>query len=449
MKLKTIYKCQNCQFESSKWVGKCPECEAWNSLHEETINVGKPEIIRSHQSLDNKPNYISSFDKEEKRVLTKITELDNVLGNGFKEGSLVLLSGEPGIGKSTLTMQICQKVAEQKAKVVYITGEESSEQVANRAVRLGVSNNNIQIISENNLENILDILKNFQPDFIIIDSIQVINSNQIDSLGGSINQIKFCTEEIMTVCKSKNITALIIGHVTKDGNIAGPRVLEHLVDVVLFLEGERYQQLRLLRALKNRYGSTNEIGLFEMNENGLNEIKNPSKIFLDGRKNHAVGSSITVNMEGNRPFLIEVQALTNTTVFGYPKRTTSGYDLNRLQLLAAVIQKHLKLNLNSHDIYLNVVGGFKLNEPANDLAVIMAIISSFKQIPLPENTVFIGEVGLSGELRSVSHLKKRVTEAEKLGFNHIIIPSSKESNSLKSEKIQTVEDLEKAFKLLN
>lgn len=446
MKLKTIYKCQNCAFESSKWVGKCPSCEAWNTFIEDVINVGKKEPVRQHQNLNLAKASIIQDETSENRITTDITELDNVLGGGFKEGSVTLLSGEPGIGKSTLTLQICQKLAEKKQSIFYISGEESVHQIASRAKRLNIKNENISIITENNLEAILDFLEKEKPGFVIIDSIQVINSTEVESFSGSINQIKYCTEQLMTFAKKNNIPLLIIGHVTKEGGIAGPRVLEHLVDTVLFLEGERFQHYRILRGFKNRFGSTNEIGIFEMGEEGLTEVKNPSKIFLEGKKENAIGSAITVNLEGNRPILLEVQALTNTTVFGYPKRTTSGFDLNRLQLLSAVIQKHLKLNLSNQDIYINVVGGFKLNEPANDLSIIMAIISSFKKIALPEKTIFLGEVGLSGELRSISNLSRRIQEAEKLGFEQVITSKTKEKLSQSKIKVTMVQDLEEAMK---
>jgi DNA repair protein RadA/Sms len=332
--------------------------------------------------------------------------------------------------------------------VLYNSGEESSDQIASRARRLGIQSDHISLLSETCLENILGQLEALTPQVLVIDSIQVLYSLDIGSLPGSISQIRYCTERLMEVCKSRQITCLIVGHVNKEGELAGPKVLEHLVDTVLFIEGERHQQLRLIRGLKNRYGSTNEVAIMEMTEKGLTEVSNPSELFLQGRKFQALGSAITVTLEGSRPLLLEVQALTNPTIFGYPKRTSSGFDLNRLQLIGAVLQKYLKLNLNSQDIYANVVGGFKLSEPSVDLSLAMAIISSYKKIPLPEKSVFLGEIGLSGELRPVSHLEKRIKEATKLGFTTIVTAaSSTPTGSGGKSKILTVNDLEQAAKL--
>ena len=452
MKTKTVYTCQNCDYQSPKWVGKCPECNTWNSFTEETYRKPTGAISESRHPLS-APSKISGLHeyngpgKTDTRIITRFTDLNLVLGGGFKVGSLVLLSGEPGIGKSTLTMQLCQDAAALDQKVLYISGEESPEQIADRAKRLGVTSPNISLLGETNLENILDHLHKQKPNLIVIDSIQVLHSAEVGSLSGTINQIRFSTEKLMEYCKGNNVTGLIIGHVNKEGSLAGPKVLEHLVDTVLFLEGERYQNFRIIRGLKNRFGSTNEISIMEMHEEGLREIENPSAIFLDGRKSNAIGSALTVTLEGSKPIILEVQALTNTTVFGYPKRTSSGFDLNRLQLLSAVIQKHLKLNLSSQDIFANVVGGFRLAEPAADLSVAMAIISSFKKIALPEKAIFLGEIGLSGELRSIGKLAKRVKEAEKLGFNTIITARSSEKINSGKIKMIHVQDLEQAAKL--
>ena len=452
MKTKTIYTCQKCDFQSPKWVGKCPECNTWNSFTEETYRKPSGTITESRHSLS-APSQISILEdyrasgKIESRVPTRFADLNLVLGGGFKIGSLVLLSGEPGIGKSTLTMQLCQDMAAKNQKVLYISGEESPEQIADRAQRLGVNSQNISILGETNMENILEHLHKAKPQLVVIDSIQVMHSAEIGALSGTINQIRFCTEQLMEYCKGNQVTGLIIGHVNKEGSLAGPKVLEHLVDTVLFLEGERYQNFRILRSLKNRFGSTNEISIMEMHEQGLREIENPSQIFLEGRKPNAIGSALTVTLEGSKPIILEVQALTNTTVFGYPKRTSSGFDLNRLQLLSAVIQKFLKINLSSQDIFANVVGGFRLSEPAADLSVAMAIISSFKKIPLPEKAIFLGEVGLSGELRSIGKLAQRVKEAEKLGFDTIITARSSEKINSGKIKIIQVQDLEQAAKL--
>lgn len=452
MKTKTVYSCQNCGYQSPKWVGRCPDCQTWNSFEEESYSAPKATISKNRHTqkapaeIVDLKNYRASGKKDE-RIPTRFTDLNLVLGGGFKIGSLVLLSGEPGIGKSTLTLQICQDAADYNQKVLYVSGEESTDQIADRAGRLGVKAENIGLVSETNIENIMEHLSKNKPQLIIIDSIQVLYSSEISSLSGTINQIRFCTEKLMEYCKSNNVTALIIGHVNKEGTLAGPKVLEHLVDTVLFLEGERYQNFRVIRGIKNRFGSTNEISIMEMHEEGLREISNPSQIFLDGRKSNAIGSALTVTLEGSKPIILEVQALTNTSVFGYPKRTSNGFDLNRLQLLSAVIQKYLKINLSAQDIFANVVGGFRLSEPAADLSVAMSIISSFKKIPLPEKAIFLGEIGLSGELRTIGHLAKRVKEAEKLGFDTVI--TGKSSEKIKSGKIKMihVQDLEQAAKL--
>ncbi|MGL5831151.1 MAG: DNA repair protein RadA [Candidatus Altimarinota bacterium] len=453
MRLKTIYVCQNCEYQSPKWVGKCPQCNEWNTFIED-VEAVQSKSEKSKLSRHMQPGGVSEISKivnnpqTEKRLATRFPEFNRVLGSGFKLGSLVLLSGEPGIGKSTLTLQICQDLAAQVNQVLYISGEESTEQISGRALRLKVNNENISLLSETNLESILNHLHKNRPDFVIIDSIQVLSSMEMPSLSGSINQVKFCTEALMEYAKANNTVMFIIGHVTKDGNLAGPRVLEHLVDTVLFLEGERSQNYRILRGLKNRFGSTNELAIFEMLQTGLEEVANPSEIFLQGRLPNAIGSAITVSLEGEKALLLEVQALTNTTVFGYPKRTSSGIDLNRLQLIAAVIQKYLKMNLNSQDIYLNVIGGIKISETASDLSMAMAIISSFKKIPLPNETIFLAEIGLSGELRPVGNLEKRLKEAEKMGFQTVVTATtSKPANYSGKIKIVTLKRLEEAVKL--
>lgn len=453
MRLKTIYVCQKCEYQSPKWLGKCPECSEWNSFIEDVEAVqSKSERSKlsrhQHPTSQSEISKIVSNSEIEKRLSTRFPEFNRVLGGGFKPGSLVLLSGEPGIGKSTLTLQICQDLAEQTDQVFYISGEESAEQISGRAHRLKVNNQNISLLSETNLESILNHLHKNRPNFVIIDSIQVLSSLEMPSLSGSINQVKFCTEALMEFAKANNTIMFIIGHVTKDGNLAGPRVLEHLVDTVLFLEGERSQNYRILRGLKNRFGSTNELAIFEMLPTGLEEVANPSEIFLQGRLPNAIGSAITVSLEGEKALLLEVQALTNTTVFGYPKRTSSGIDLNRLQLIAAVIQKYLKMNLNSQDIYLNVIGGIKIAETASDLSMAMAIISSYKKVPLPNETIFLAEIGLSGELRPIGHLEKRLKEAEKMGFQTIVTAkTSKPVHYSGKIKIISISRLEESVKL--
>lgn len=432
MKLKTIYVCEKCGFNSQKWLGKCPECEAWNSFTEDVVDMAPS--ARKHAGIAAQPAPLAMQGGSEDRIVTGIGEFDRVLGGGIIKGSMILMSGEPGIGKSTLTLRVCEKVASLGKKTLYVSGEESPSQIGLRAKRMGINNENIFALGETNLENIMETIggrekpgKNGNaPDFVVIDSIQVISSSEIPSITGSISQVRYCTETLMKFAKHNRVPIMIIGHVTKDGNLAGPKILEHLVDTVLLIEGERFADLRILRGLKNRFGSTNEIGLFEMVQYGMEEVKNASKHFLEGRKEDAFGSAITATIEGTRPLLVEVQALTGPTPFGYPKRAASGYDINRLQLLLAVIQKHLGLNVAAHDVYINIVGGYRLNDPASDLAVIMAVISSLKKQPLPTNTVYIGEIGLGGELRNVSQLEKRVSESKKIGFEKIITPEIKD-----------------------
>ncbi|MEK7673034.1 MAG: DNA repair protein RadA [Patescibacteria group bacterium] len=421
MKLKTIYICKSCFHESGKWLGQCPSCNAWNSFEEDVVSTqNRSPISGTVKKISaSEPRNLFSIKTESKRLITNIKEFDRVLGGGIVPGSLLLLSGEPGIGKSTLTLQIASNLANEH-KVLIVSGEESIEQISDRARRLKSNQNNLSAVNEYNLETILETIKSEHPSFVIIDSIQVISSMDLPSQAGSITQVRYCTEQIMELAKTKNISIMLIGHVTKDGNLAGPRVLEHLVDAVLQLEGDRFQQFRILRAVKNRFGSASEVGIFDMQENGLIEVENPSKQLLEGRKENAIGSAITVAIEGTRPFLVEVQALVSTSSFGYPKRTANGFDLNRLQILIAVLEKYAKLNLQNQDVFVNIVGGIKLNEPAADLAVLMAIASSLLKKPINPNAVIFGEVGLSGELRKVNHSDKRLKESTKLGFTQII-----------------------------
>ena len=428
MKLKTIYICENCGFNSAKWLGKCPDCDTWNSFQEDIVQKNNS---RPHSAIGKKPESIIHANADIPRISTGIKELDRVFGGGITEGGVTLLSGEPGIGKSTITLKICEGMAETKKYVLYVSGEESAQQIAARAKRTGIKNENIGIITETNLESIIATLEENKPGFAVIDSIQVLSSGDIPSLAGSINQVRYCTETLTNYAKNTNTPILIIGHVTKDGNLAGPKILEHLVDTVLLIEGERFQNFRIIRGIKNRFGSVSEIGIFEMTEHGLEEVKNPSGVFLEGRKKDSFGSAITATVEGTRPLLVEVQALTNISHFGYPKRAASGYDCNRLQLLIAVIQKHIGLNLSNQDVYINIVGGYRLSDPASDLAVAMAIISSFKKTALPNDTVYIGELGLSGETRAVGGLSKRLSEAAKTGFKKAFIPKSSEKLSAK------------------
>lgn len=432
MKTKTLFICQDCSFTSPKWLGKCPACDQWNTLQEEIIQTQTP----SKKKIDAKPKEttaISQIPKATKRTKTNIQELDRVLSGGIVTGNVLLLGGEPGIGKSTLTLQICGSLADQAEKIIYISGEESISQISLRAHRLQIIPENLKLLNNTNLEEILATLYIEKPSFAVIDSIQVIESQNIPGYAGTISQVRYCTEGLTNFAKETNTPILIIGHVTKEGNLAGPRVLEHLVDTVLQLEGDRYQNLRILRSQKNRFGSTNEVGIFEMKEKGLIEVKNPSASFLEERQKNAIGSCITCIIEGTRPILAEVQALTNLTPFGYPKRTASGFDVNRLQLLIAVLQRHAGINLSNQDVYITTVGGIKLTEPAADLAVCLAIISSYKKKPLPENLAAIGEVDLTGQIRKVSQLEKRKKEVEKMDL-FTAIPEQSHIKPL-SEKI--------------
>lgn len=427
MHLKTVYLCQECGYQSGKWLGKCPTCEAWNSFIEDVISEGPTKTNslsktpRSMKIEAKQANPLSKSSSTTPRLITEIEEFDRVIGKGFVPGSITLLSGEPGIGKSTLTLQIANKIAKLH-KVLLISGEESMDQIAERNSRLGFNENNLVAINEFNLETILETIRKEKPAFVIIDSIQVISSLDVPSQAGSINQVRYCTEALLELSKTSNVATLLIGHVTKDGTLAGPRLLEHLVDTVISLEGDRFQNFRILKASKNRFGNCSEVGIFEMAEKGLVEVKNPSKQFLEGRALNAIGSAITVAMEGTRPFLVEVQALVSVTHFGYPKRTANGFDLNRLQILIAILEKYGKLNMQNQDIFINIVGGMRLEEPAADLAVLIAIASSYLKKPIPSDTVIFGEAGLSGELRKVSHTDKRLKEAQKLGFKNVISP---------------------------
>lgn len=420
MKVKSLFTCKNCGYESAKWIGKCPHCEGWNTFEEQNV---EKSVKRSHKSVKpSESSPLTLIKSGENRLKLQMEEINRVLGGGILEGSISLLSGEPGIGKSTLTLQICDQVINLNKSVLYISGEESKNQTAQRAKRLSINSEQISFLSETNLETILATISNEKPDFIIIDSVQVIYSCDLPGNAGSVSQVRYATEKFMEYAKTENKTILLIGHVTKDGNLAGPRLLEHLVDTVLFLDGDRYHDFRILRSQKNRFGTTNEIGILEMHEKGLKEVKNPSVHFLEGRKENAIGSCITITLEGTRPMLVEVQALCNTTPFGYPKRTSTGYDYNRMQLLISVLQKYARINLSNQDVFVNVVGGMKLNDPSCDLGVLMAIASSFLKKSIPSDTVFVGEVGLSGETRSVSQIDKRIKEAKKLGFEKVITP---------------------------
>lgn len=418
----TVFVCSNCGNESSKWFGRCPACNEWNTCYEEKVNLKS-----SGKSASKKTATTVKLDDVKKqdivRTKTGFDELDRVLGGGLVKGSLTLLGGEPGIGKSTLILQICDKI-KGEGQVLYVSGEESAQQIKIRADRLGIKNNDIVFLGETDIDVIEDAILKTNPKLVIIDSIQTMYSDEITSGPGSVSQVREITARIMKMCKQEEITTIIIGHVTKDGNIAGPRVLEHMVDTVLYLEGERYFAYRILRGVKNRFGSTNEIGMFEMNDIGMCEIDNPSSVLLSEKNENVAGSIVVASIEGTRPILVELQALTATSVFGMPRRTANGIDYNRLTLLIAVLEKRTGLPLGNQDVYLNIVGGIKINEPALDLGIILAVSSSFKNIPIPNDVIAIGEVGLTGEVRSVNQIEKRIKEAEKLGFKKCIIPES-------------------------
>ena len=425
-KSKTIFVCSECGNESSKWLGKCPACNSWNTFYEQKVVETKSSgrNASNAEKINNKPQTLNSYQaKETIRTSTGFNELDRVLGGGLVKGSLVLLGGEPGIGKSTLILQICDKI-QGEGKVLYVSGEESAEQIKMRADRLGINNDDILFLGETDIDIVNQAIIDINPKLVIIDSIQTMYSEEITAAAGSVSQVREITSQVMRVCKSRAITTIIIGHVTKEGNIAGPRVLEHMVDCVLYLEGERYFTYRILRGVKNRFGSTNEIGMFEMREEGLCEITNPSDILISEREDNPAGSCIVSCMEGTRPILVELQALTSQTIYGYPKRTANGIDYNRLSLLIAVLEKRVGLQLGSQDVYLNVVGGLRINEPSIDLGIVLVTASSFKNVPIPKDMVIMGEVGLTGEIRRINNIEKRLKEAEKLGFKTCIIPES-------------------------
>lgn len=425
MKTKSVYVCTECGYQSAKWLGKCPSCSEWNTLEEQVL-VDEKKTKGTSAPYSGKTSPAIQLNKLEApdymRIKTGTDELDRVLGGGLVSGSVVLISGEPGIGKSTLLMQICGTIADEGKKILYVSGEESPSQLKMRANRLGINSDNLYIQTETNLDRIVDEISRLNPDIVIADSVQTIYSENSSSMPGSVNQVKEASSRLIGIAKNEGISIFLVGHVNKDGGIAGPKVLEHMVDAVLHFEGERDHAYRIIRSVKNRFGSTNEIGVFEMTSEGLNEVPNPSEALMAGRPKNVSGNCAVCVIEGTRPIIAEIQALTSTTVFPSPKRTSNGFDYNRLYLLLAVLEKRLGLRFSTHDAYINVIGGLRLSDPAADLPTALSLISCLKDKPLPDDMIAIGEIGLSGECRAVVAAEQRVREAERLGFSRVILP---------------------------
>jgi DNA repair protein RadA/Sms len=445
-KIKTFYQCQACGYSSPKWLGRCPDCGAWNTMVEEKASPGGRRSV--HTAFGKSiPQPLSSVSGgNEKRMSTRIAEFDRVLGGGVVEGSVILVGGDPGIGKSTLLIQAAARLSEGSGKVLYVSGEESPEQIKLRAERLSINSDNIVLLPETNLEEIMTTAAAIAPGAIVIDSIQTMYAEELTSAPGSVGQVRECAAKLTTFAKKSNIPLFIIGHVTKEGAIAGPRVLEHIVDTVLYFEGDRGHAYRILRTVKNRFGSTNEIGVFEMTDAGLLAIENPSELFLSERPRNVSGSTVIASIEGTRPLLIELQALVSPTTFGMPRRTCMGVDFNRVNLLVAVLEKIAGLHLGGMDIFINVVGGIKIIEPAVDLGVVAAVASSLREIPIDPKTVLCGEVGLSGEVRAVAQVEARIREAAKIGFERAVLPKTngarlKDTSGLEIIEVNNVEDL--------
>src|SRR6266567_449972 len=422
-KPKTAFVCQNCGAQSPKWVGRCPSCDGWNTLVEERVVApprGRGAVTRAPRA----PIALNEVPADaETRIPTGISEFDRVLGGGIVRGSLVLLGGDPGIGKSSLLMQASASLSE-RGTVLYVSGEESAAQVKLRARRFGIDGGNILLLGETNLASVIEAIRRTKPLFCVIDSIQTMSSEDIASAAGGVSQLRECTARLLEVAKGDDVPIFLVGHVTKEGNVAGPRVLEHIVDAVLYLEGERFHAFRVLRATKNRFGSTDEVGVFEMGESGLREVMNPSEVFLEERSRGVAGSVVVPTIEGTRPLLVEVQALVTPTSFGLPRRTVNGVDPQRIALLLAVLTKRAGLGSGSHDVYVNLVGGLRIREPATDLGVAVAVASALRDRPADGRTVFLGELGLGGELRRVQRLSARLKEAERLGFERAIVPAA-------------------------
>ena len=435
---KSIYFCQNCGHEESKWLGQCPMCREWNTFVEEKVTVSKGTAAKNTVREAEVVTLSSVSTDQEDRMQTEIEELDRVLGGGVVPGSLVLVGGDPGIGKSTLLLQVCKRLSDQGRKVLYISGEESLKQIKLRANRMGTFSDHLLLLCETNLETIRQVIEREHPAVAVIDSIQTMYSEEVTAAPGSVSQVREATNTLMQIAKGLNITIFIVGHVTKEGTVAGPRVLEHMVDTVLYFEGDRHASYRILRGVKNRFGSTNEIGVFEMRETGLGEVPNPSEYMLNGRPEDASGSVVACSMEGTRPILMEIQALVCRSNFGMPRRTAAGTDYNRVNLLMAVLEKRVGLPLSNYDAYINIAGGIRMNEPAIDLGIVMAIVSSYKNQSISPGTIVFGEVGLSGEVRAVSMPEQRVAEARKLGFKTCIMPQVSKDMLKKIEGIEVI-----------
>ncbi len=448
-KRKTVFVCQNCGYEASKWMGKCPECGAWNTLVEE-LNFSQAKTSTRERGVYSRPKAIKDISYiGEKRYPTKNSELDRVLGGGIVPGGMILLGGDPGIGKSTLLLQITEDLGEQGLTILYVSGEESEHQLKMRGERMKVASDDLFFMSEINIPYILEVILEVKPDIVIIDSIQTMYSPEISSAPGSVSQIRENTGALMQLAKKDNIAMILVGHVTKDGSIAGPRVLEHMVDTVLYFEGEKYHSYRILRGVKNRFGSTNEIGIFEMTQKGLITVENPSEMMLDSRPKNTCGSVVVPCMEGTRPLLIELQGLVSASGFGNPRRMATGMDHNRMVLLMAIMEKRLGLDLQNFDAYINVVGGIKIDEPALDLGVAAVLYSSLRNFEIPNDLMILGEVGLTGEVRNVQHIEKRLMEGQKLGFKRCIIPKGNQRGlDPKGVIILAVDNIRSAFDLI-
>ena len=447
----TVFFCNECGYESSKWMGQCPACKAWNTFVEEPVGR-TAKTLRSGSGRGEVPEPVSVSQitlERAKRYETGMSELDRVLGGGVVPGSLVLVGGDPGIGKSTLLLQLLRNLAASGHKVLYISGEESLAQIKMRAMRIGEFDDNLLLLCETGLSVIDEVIRKHRPDAVVIDSIQTMFSEDISSAPGSVSQVREATNTLMNIAKSLTVAVFIVGHVTKEGTVAGPRVLEHMVDTVLYFEGDRHASYRIIRAVKNRFGSTNEIGVFEMQSEGLVQVPNPSEYMLSGRPKDSAGSCVVCAMEGTRPMLVEVQALVCHSSFGIPRRQATGIDFNRVNLLMAVLEKRMGYHMGDCDAYINVAGGMKMSEPAIDLGIAVSVVSSFKNVPVPDDTVFFGEVGLSGEVRSVALASNRVSEASKLGFKQIVLPASNAASlvagAAQSAKIIPVENLSDAI----